>query len=111
MATVTQEMRDGQRPVNQARVKFTRNPEQVDLIRQCANRAVALYAKHGVNIDRTETEMDLSATNANGCRLDFKKLRDADDFNFMHDITGINRHLDRETGKLGGFFSPRCSRK
>lgn len=110
MATVTKAMREAQRPINQARVKFTRKEDLTDKIHQCANRAVTLYAKYGRKIDKLDTQMNLSATNANGCKLDFDKLLAADDFNFMHDITGINRHLDRETGKLGGCFLPRCAR-
>ena len=59
-------------------------------------------------------EMDLKACHANGNRMDFKKLLDADAFNFAHDIYGIHRHLCRQEGKNGGklmnFFVPRCSR-
>jgi hypothetical protein len=53
--------------------------------------------------------MDLSATHANGNPLDFAKLLAFDDFNFMHDCFGICACLDRSTGRLTKFFSPRCS--
>jgi hypothetical protein len=33
----------------------------------------------------------------------------ADDFNFLHDVGGINRHLDREHYLLTDHFSPRFS--
>jgi hypothetical protein len=59
---------------------------------------------------RIDLEMDLSATHANGCPLDFAKLLRADRFNFAHDICGIVRHLDRTTGELTQCFDPRCSR-
>jgi len=35
----------------------------------------------------------------------------ADEANFVHDISGITRHLDRETGKLMNHFSPRYTAK
>lgn len=54
--------------------------------------------------------MDLEACHANGCPLDFDRLLSADDFNFTHDIAGIARHMDRETGKLTGCFLPRFAR-
>ncbi len=90
--------------------RFTRDPVAVALILKIARRAVGLYSAHGVKLDLLETQMDLSATHAGGCRLNLDKLLAADDFNFMHDITGINRHLDRDTGKLMHYFTPRCAR-
>jgi hypothetical protein len=57
--------------------------------------------------DRLTCVMDLTATHANGCPMDFQRLLDADDFNFLHDVTGIANCLDRDTGKLTNFFSPR----
>jgi hypothetical protein len=51
--------------------------------------------------------MDLTAVHANGCRLDLRRLLDADDFNFTHDIAGIARHIDRNTGRLANHFLPR----
>jgi hypothetical protein len=53
--------------------------------------------------------MDLMATHANGCPLDFAKLAGFDDFNLVHDVSGIQRHIDRDTGTLGGCFLPRCA--
>jgi hypothetical protein len=54
--------------------------------------------------------MDLVACHANGCVLNFKKLLNAPDFDFLHDIHGIQRHLDRNTGQLLNCFLPRCAR-
>jgi len=56
-------------------------------------------------------QMDLVATHANGCPLDFEALKAADDFNLVHDIVGIGRHLDRVSGKLTGGFRPRFARR
>lgn len=88
--------------------RFTRDPVAVKLIRKIVTRAIGLYGPE-VTLDRLSTEMDLSATHANGCPLNFDRLLAFDDFSFMHDITGIYRHLDRETGKLVDFFRPRCA--
>lgn len=56
-----------------------------------------------------DLNMDLVATHANGCPLDFIRLLDADLFNFSHDIAGIVRHLDRSTGQLTNCFLPRTA--
>jgi hypothetical protein len=55
--------------------------------------------------------MDLEATHANGCPLDFAKLLACDDFDFLHDIGGIAMHLDRSTGVLKDCFLPRLAKK
>jgi hypothetical protein len=74
-----------------------------------AKRAVELGAKSGVKVDYTTMEMDIIACHVNGCPLDLEKLLGADDFNFSHDVFGIRRHIDRETGELGNCFLPRCA--
>ena len=53
--------------------------------------------------------MDIEACHSNGCPLRLNELLATDDGNFGHDVFGIRRHLDRETGKLGGCFLPRFS--
>jgi hypothetical protein len=57
--------------------------------------------------------MDLRAADGvNGNKkIDFERLLAADDFNFIHDVGGIQRHMNRETGKLENCFLPRCARK
>jgi hypothetical protein len=58
-----------------------------------------------------DIEMDVTACHLNGNLLDLKRLLGADDFNFSHDLVGINKHLDRKTGKLKDCFVPRCSKR
>ena len=54
-------------------------------------------------------KMDLMTTHLiNPLELDM--LLNADDNNFVHDIAGIERHLDRRTLTLTGAFSPRFSK-
>lgn len=53
--------------------------------------------------------MDLMAANGvNGnLALDLVSLLATDDANFVHDIAGIQSHMDRGTGRIGGCFVPR----
>lgn len=88
-------------------VSFDVSREDAALIERITGRAVRLYAKAGHTIDGLSMLMDVTATHANGCPLKLAELADADEFNFAHDIGGIVRHLDRETGHLGGCFLPR----
>ncbi len=87
-------------------VSFKRTQEEDVLIERAVLRARTL----GDQRASIEISMDLSATNANGCPLDFDKLLAFDDFSFLHDIYGIARHLDRESGQLNDCFLPRCAR-
>lgn len=66
-------------------------------------------AKSDPRYQRINLIMDLTAADGvNGNDpLDWNRLLAADDFNFLHDIGGICRHIDRETGELGGCFAPR----
>ena len=50
--------------------------------------------------------MDISVVHAH-TPLRLTELADADDFDFAHDIGGIGRHLNRETGELEDCFVPR----
>ena len=92
-----------QHPVTEAR------RAQLDIIEKIADRAVDLYAKNDVLVERSNVLMDIIATHFGECKLRLGDLLAADDFNFSHDIGGINRHLDRITGKLTDGFSPRYS--
>lgn len=80
------------------------------LIHQIAMRAAMLYQDAKIRMATLDIDMDVTAVHANGCPLNLEKLFAFPDFDFMHDITGINRHLDRNTGKLMDCFLPRSSR-
>jgi hypothetical protein len=75
-----------------------------------ARRASALAKQNGVEYSERDALMDLTAVHANGCPLRLDELAAADEGNFGHDVFGIRRHIDRSTGKLRDFFSPRFSR-
>jgi hypothetical protein len=59
--------------------------------------------------DEAHVEMNLSAVHSH-TPLRLELLRDFDDFNFAHDILGIERHLDKSTGELKDHFRPRCAK-
>lgn len=93
------------------RVSFDISYADRALMRACVDRADELGLV-GEDIDaRLSLEMDLVATHANGCPIDFERLLAADNFNFVHDICGIARHLNRETGELLDMFRPRFALK
>lgn len=58
-----------------------------------------------------ELDMDITACHANGCPLDLRELAGAPKFDFAHDVCGIQRHINRQTGQLEGFFQPRYAKK
>ena len=61
----------------------------------------------GLTEDRMRVEMSITACHLNDSSLRLADLLAADDFNFLHDVCGIDRHTDRKTGKLNNFFCPR----
>lgn len=92
-------------------VSFKTSKRDYRLIERIVDRAfdphVGLAGLPGTRLD---LEMDLSATHANGCPLDFAKLLAFDTFNFAHDLYGIRRCIDRKTGALTRHFRPRCAK-
>lgn len=53
-------------------------------------------------------EMTLRACHCNGTPLELDKLLAAEPVDFWHDIHGLQKHINRDTGKLVG-FEPRCA--
>lgn len=88
------------------KVSFKCTDDERKAIKTCVDRAIEKWPE----FDRMNLTMDLTATNANGCKLDFNRLIAFDDFNFAHDVFGIANTIDRKTGKLTNHFLPRCSR-
>ncbi len=56
---------------------------------------------------RGEFSMDITACHLNDVKLELADLLDADDSDFSHDVFGIRRNLDRQTGELQNCFLPR----
>lgn len=89
-------------------ISFETTPSEFSAVRKIIDRATALGIVS--KADRMAAHMDLCACHANGCPMDFERLLAADDFNLIHDVRGIERHLDRSTGKLAGHFLPRFAK-
>lgn len=80
--------------------------EEARTIYAIAKRAVSLAKEHGAEIDLFTMDMDLTFCHINTpLRLD--DLLAANNANFSHDVFGIRKHLNRDTGKLGDCFLPR----
>ena len=81
------------------------------LIKEIADRAVFVYSENGVRADLVTIIMDLTACHFSGCGLRLFDLSGTDTFNLMHDVGGINRHLNRDTYELMDGFTPRFAEK
>ena len=89
-------------------ISFTTTKTEAILCRKIAQRANALSRKLGGEPYAVlDAHMDIVAVHANGCPLKLNDLLESDDFNFAHDVFGIGRHLNRETGQLEDCFLPR----
>ena len=85
---------------------------EVELIEKVVARAEALAKKHGVPFNRMNAHMDVTACHCNGSELKLAEMADpgkVQDSDFAHDFFGIQRHIDRSTGKLQDCFVPRCA--
>lgn len=87
-----------------APINFDATAEDAQTITQIAIRAINRYGKQ---FDGVAIAMDITACHLNGCPMRLKELLEADDFNFGHDVLGIRKHLNRDTGKLMDCFLPR----
>jgi len=61
------------------------------------------------DVNALELNMDITATHANGCPVKLRELAGAPKLDFAHDVCGIQRHINRETGQLEDCFVPRYS--
>ncbi len=79
----------------------------VRVIEAIVNHYYALVRPDRVPFDRLSVTMDLTVASNLG-HVDLDRLLDAAPSDLAHDVGGIVRHLDRETGGLRGGFVPRC---
>jgi hypothetical protein len=82
--------------------------EDRNLIHEIVERAdeVGLISRRAYC--RLTCMMDLTAAHESH-PLRLADLLAADQFNFVHDVAGIARHMNRETGQLENHFLPRFS--
>lgn len=91
-------------------VSFAVSPGDYRLIEQIAERATRLHIRFGIGGPAwrlQDAQMDITAVHANGTPLRLCDLLLADDANFGHDVFGIRRYLNRNTGQLTSCFVPR----
>lgn len=94
-----------------AEVSFATSKAEFAAISKIVDRVMGIRPLRETYASRLDIHMDIAAVHANGNPLRLDDLLAADEFNFIHDIAGISRHLDRDTGKLGDGFTPRYSRR
>lgn len=87
--------------------RFSCTREEIIIASRIAARAVVMAADIGFEYKHQDAMMDIEACHSNGCPLKLGELLAADDGNFGHDVFGIRRFIDRQTGQLGGAFLPR----
>ena len=80
--------------------------ETIKVIGEIADRAIAFNPSY----DKTVVVMDLLALYDTGVKMRWEELLNAPALDFMHDINGINQHLNRNTYKLEDGFCPRYAK-
>ena len=88
-------------------VSFAVSRTEARLISKITGRAIELAERHSIDVEFLDLEMDLTACHCNGCQLQLEELLAADDDDFGHDVFGIRRYIDRDTGELTRCFLPR----
>lgn len=88
-------------------LNFKVTKDEAKTIINIAQRAHAMAKEVGFDYSVMDADMDVTACHANGCPLKLSELASADNFNFAHDVFGIRRHINRETGELENCFLPR----
>jgi len=91
-------------------INWTISPQDFDLVIRIAKR----YEREHGRLDPQAWKgliMDLNACHSNGCPLDLPSLLVGNMEDFGHDVGGIQKYIDRETGKLTQCFVPRHAKK
>lgn len=91
-------------------VQFKATREEMHTILAIAERAQRMAVRCNVDYDFATAVMDIDACISNGCPLRLEELALAEDGDFAHDVFGIRRHIDRDTGTLRDCFLPRYAR-
>ena len=79
--------------------------QDYQLAHQIVERFVVLSMPY--NIDRLSLQMDIIAVHIGGCKLKLQELLESDQSDFLHDVWGTRKHIDRSTGILQDRFRPR----
>lgn len=85
-------------------INITTSTTELRIINSIAKR----YWKKQTHLDFTSLQMDIELAH-NHHEILLEDLLKANEGDFLHDISGIQHHINRETGKLENCFSPRYS--
>lgn len=92
-------------------IKVNATNEDRILIQKIVARAKTIRSEVVVDyrpiVDIFGLALSLTIVHLNTCPMDLQRLLEADDANFLHDIQGIQRHIDMSTGELRDCFLPR----
>lgn len=96
-------------------IKWAVTRTEEGIIKAIVDRALEIRQKcnphaprgHG---DKLSLEMVITAVHANGCPLRLAALLEAHQADFVHDVFGMERHLNKATGRLEDHFLPRYAR-
>jgi hypothetical protein len=94
-------------------LNFTVGPYEDSLIMGIARRAHELGTGSSFKYDGippatiAEWWMDICGCHNNGCPLRLAELLAAPHAEFIHDVVGIRKAINRSTGRLEGIFHPR----
>jgi hypothetical protein len=88
-----------------------RDRREMLLIGEIAGRAMRLYESLGhIEVQHATIVLDLMSCHYVAQPLRLAEMLFGRDSDFLHDVAGINRHLDRETLKLKDCFLPRFAK-
>ena len=91
-----------------SKVSFECPPGDATLIMKIGKRIASEFpGQMPEGADDKSMTMDVMACHCNGTPLRLKDLLEAEQFDFVHDVMGITRHIDRTTGELADCFEPR----
>lgn len=84
--------------------------DDIEIMGKIATRYIDMAQQLNIKIDRMTLLMDIEACNNNGCPLKLNDLLEAQNSEFLHDISGIQNNINRQTGKLENCFRPRYTK-
>lgn len=90
-------------------IQWTATKSEARLIGAIAQRYMEFVKLARNRPTKMEIMMDIEAVHCNGCPLDLDRLLKFPAFDFVRDVAGMHRHVDRDTGKLKDLFLPRCA--
>jgi hypothetical protein len=95
---------------NWSKVTAAETAKIAEIAKRFEREATELEGRLPRGYQRLNLIMDIEAAHL-ACPIDLERLLTADSATFGHDLGGISRHINRETGALEGCFVPRTARR